>query len=213
MTAGVNLGQLVACVWGSSNSGWVSQHFTGSVSVSNFNEKTFPLFPSSFIISFLSPNFSPSLPSFHLFLSPSLPPTQPRFLLLFLSPHPPSLSSFVIPLSLYTFIPTTLSFHLPLPPSLPASFLTISPPSATSTISSANSGIIPLVTSSCCVWEGRGGRWDGRMHDQNYKHVQVYVAMENNCQVQKINFKQTHTHSHITPHTHTASPCTHSTLI
>ena len=142
MTAGVNLGQLVACVWGSSNSGWVTQHFTGSVSVSSFNEKTFPLFPSSFIISFLSPNFSPSLPSFHLFLSPSLtsyspslPPTQPRFLLLFLSPHPPSLSSFVIPLSLYTFVPTTLSFHLPLLPSLPASFLTISPPSATSTIS------------------------------------------------------------------------------
>ena len=44
----------------------------------------------------------------------------------------------------------TLSFS---PTFLPASWLTISPPSATS---SANSGIILLVTSSCCICWGRG---------------------------------------------------------
>ena len=54
------------------------------------------------------------------------------------------------------FLPPFLPPSLPpsfLPPSLPVSFLTISPPSATS---SANSGIILLVTSSCCICGGRG---------------------------------------------------------
>ena len=51
----------------------------------------------------------------------------------FLSPFSPSL-----PPSLY--LPSTF---------LPASFLTITPPSA---ISSVNSGTILLVTSSCCMW-------------------------------------------------------------
>ena len=48
----------------------------------------------------------------------------------------------------------TLFLSLSLPPTfLPASWLTISPPSATS---SANSGIILLVTSSCCICGGKG---------------------------------------------------------
>ena len=115
MTAGVNLGQLVACVWESSNSGWVTQHFTGSVSVSSFNEKNFPSLSS----------FTPLLSSLTFYLPPSLTSFSPSLHYLSLSPtlHPflslslpffcchPSLPIYFLPYGSLLLLSLHLSLH------------------------------------------------------------------------------------------------------